>query len=396
MAIDQKKAISPLVQWSEKLGSVDAILRALPNAPLKIRTELLQLALANPGIEAQYEELQNKYPDSNVAEEWAMEKFIKSKGFIIGCPPLPVIKAETQLASPVALNTSPLFLLANRTQERKYRKNALLVDLPSIKVRCSGEELRRDEFDYFLELVDLSSKSYGHSFRVSLPELLRRTGRVDGGSMRKVLMESLLRMCQTAVRIEKHYMLTQTTEEIYHYDFHLIDSVTYSSIRKPPETEEIPSTEVLIRLNPKIVKFFENSQYALLNREYRNSIKPPLAKLIYDIIKTEKSGSQLIRLDRIAKICCLKNDSQTYRKLKFRIKSALSYLVETHFLSEAWVSSNPKDVSDTRFVVVVSEKRSSNFSWLDLPGERIVMTESGQINITKTPQTRAKSQVSLL
>jgi len=346
-------------EWTKRLGSKEAVIKALKGAPLSIKTTLLSFALENPEAYKCYEKLRKAYPNSDFAEFYAMREFVESPAFIIGHPQLPP-KPTGLLASPISFNTGLLFIASNNKIERRYRKNEIVVDTPTIQVLCTGEELRRDEYDYYLELIEQSKNGYGEYLEVNIGEFLKNAGKPTGGDNRRRMIESLERMYNTSVTIK--LLEKQGEKEIATYHkFHLIEELSYQGMRSlyTGESEKIGKT-VRVRMNTKTIKLFGRSQYALLDRDKRNSIKSQTAKLIYDMIGAEKKQPyQVLRLERLAKACGvnLNANSHIMRQFKARIRAALIELLNLKLLQEVRIPTGHKSTNDTKVLVALPGKR---------------------------------------
>lgn len=229
---------------------------------------------------------------------------------------------------PNAFARSALFNVANaRKGARDNLKRKQIAAVRGISIQYTGEELRQDDEDVFLQIVHIARiQELGTEVHFTAYSLLTELGWTKNSGSYKRLIDCLdrLKASSLAVTVE----LPHGARENY----------TGSLIRSFAWREsggEVPMRHWRVLLEKEIIALFSPASYSRLDWQLRLKL-PPLAKWLHSFYITHKNPYpykvetlHILTGSEIAEI----------RKFRYRLKAALELLVERGVLARAWIDA---------------------------------------------------------
>ncbi|OGT39929.1 MAG: hypothetical protein A3E81_02080 [Gammaproteobacteria bacterium RIFCSPHIGHO2_12_FULL_36_30] len=163
---------------------------------------------------------------------------------------------------------SSLFTIANHNSERTYLKNKKISSFLSTDIIYTGEELRQDDEDVWLQLIYLASQSQENEITFKPYTFLSQIGWAQRTQYRDRLKASLTRM-------------SATTLEIYNHNFE--KGLGFSLVRKFEwYSDDKQLSHWKVWLEPEVVKLYSElgKMYSKIHWDQRKQLKP-LAKWLH-------------------------------------------------------------------------------------------------------------------
>lgn len=223
---------------------------------------------------------------------------------------------------PNALARCALFTAGSKKDERAVFRDEPIVSLQSITILYSGDELRQDDQDVFLQLVHLAR---------GLP--LGSKIEITGNAVLKVLgwgrsVRDYVRLRASLKRLKKANVEVSGAD---HRGFigSLLMTLAWEGEDESAANGEGTSTHWTISIDPKIIALFGSDAYTLIDWETRLKLTP-LAKWLHSFYITHREPLPY-KVETLHKLC----GSRTRLLKHFRasLKSALEELREVGFLS---------------------------------------------------------------
>lgn len=239
-------------------------------------------------------------------------------------PPLPATAKVLQLpiwpeerrGVPNDLVRSALFTVGNHRKKREYRKNYLIAALGDISIVYTGEELRQDDEDVFLQLVHLARLSpLGHTIEFTAHAMMKSLAWSTDGRAYERLKDCISRLSATGIEVRNE---TRGYSGSLVRDFAWQDMSGNSSRRWK------------VRLEPRIIALFGKVAYTSIDWEQRLQLGY-LAKWLHSFYYTHANPYPM-KAATLRKLC----GSATRDLSKFRqlLRSALDELIAVGFLSD--------------------------------------------------------------
>jgi len=238
---------------------------------------------------------------------------------------------------PNAIARSALFNVASlRKGERKHYKQRDIAALGGICITYTGEELRQDDEDVFLQILHLARthdlgtevEFTGHSLMTSLMWSLNSPSK-------KRLVDCLHRLTATslAISVTGRDGLREGYAGSLVRSFSWKDESTGKALRK-----------WVVLLEPKIAALFDPACYSRLDWELRLAL-PPLAKFMHTFYHTHAMPFpyKVENLHRLTD-----SDAKSMRHFREDLKKALGLLVERGFLLTAVIDARTDTVQVVR------------------------------------------------
>lgn len=230
---------------------------------------------------------------------------------------------------PNELVRTSLFNARNRNIKRTYYKNQPLFTASSdIKVSMTGEELRQDDQDVWLQIYHLARKlSNGKEYiEISPYALLKALDWATGKSEYVRLKSHLVRMQASAVVMDSNRVNKQFPE-------HKDRGLTFSLIRKfqyedDPNNEERSIWKIWIE--PEMKKLFGDVHYTKIDWDQRKQLTE-LAKWLHSFYASHAKPHAL-KVVTIMSACG--SACKTVHHFKETLESALDQLVKIQFLKK--------------------------------------------------------------
>jgi hypothetical protein len=246
---------------------------------------------------------------------------------------------EQSRAIPNALARSALFNVANvRKGARGHFKRATIAALKGITIDYSGEELRQDDEDAYLQILHCARvQDLGTEVRFTAHSMLTELGWTKNSASYKRLVDCLDRLKATSIAVTVDL---PTGRENY-------TGSLIRSFRWREERGDAPMREWCILLEPEIVALFQPSSYSRVDWKLRLTL-PPLAKWLHSFFHTHKNCFPL-KVETLHRLTG--SDVKELRKFRYKLKLALQLLVDKGFFRSAQI--------DPRTDLVVVERNLS-------------------------------------
>lgn len=223
---------------------------------------------------------------------------------------------------PNALVRGALFTVGNCRHHRAYRKNMVIAVLGSTEINYTGEELRQDDEDVFLQIVHLARLSpLGTEVEFTGHSLLKALEWPTNSRSYNRLRDTITRLSATGLEVRS---------ETHGYSGSLIRDFLWK------EPDGRCSRVWKVRLEPRIVALFGHMIYTQVDWSQRLRLGN-LAKWLHSFYYTHANPFPL-KVETIHRLC----GSSTRSLPKFRqlLKRALDELIEVGFF-ESWKLDNP-------------------------------------------------------
>jgi hypothetical protein len=226
---------------------------------------------------------------------------------------------------------SNLFTARHNNQPRTYRQKESIAVYGSGSITYTGQELRQNDEDMYLVLVDLVKRRYGFmpesqwpagdSFRVEFTpkELIAALGITKSATTYALLQTTMTRLQGASLTIE-------STAENAGVD--TSSGVSLSMLPSFGWKKRGGSESYWADIPKTLFALFARSHFTALHWEQRCKLNGGLAKWLHSFYSTHREPFNLT-LDTIMLLCGLSSER---RNLKIKVKKALDELKEINFL----------------------------------------------------------------
>lgn len=224
---------------------------------------------------------------------------------------------------PNALARSALFNVANiRKGARKNLKRVEIAAVKGITITYTGEELRQDDEDAFLQLVHICRiQELGTEVRFTAHALLTELGWTKNSASYKRLVDCLDRLKASSLAVTVDVGIGKVN-----YTGSLI-----RSFRWRQDGNNAPMREWTVLLEKEIIALFQPSSYSRVDWKLRLTL-PPLAKWLHSFFHTHAQPFPY----KVATLHTLTgSEVSELRKFRYKLRIALDLLVERGFLKTA-------------------------------------------------------------
>lgn len=222
---------------------------------------------------------------------------------------------------PNALVRGALFTVGNCRHQRLYRKNTVIAVLGDAEINYTGEELRQDDEDVFLQLVHFARLSpLGTEMEFTGHSLLKTLGWPTNSRSYDRLRNTITRLSATGLEVRG---------ESHGYSGSLIRDFLWK------EPDGRCSRVWKVRLEPRIVALFGHMIYTQLDWNQRLRLGN-LAKWLHSFYYTHANPFPL-KVETIHRLCG--SSTQSLPKFRQLLKRALDELIEVGFF-ECWELDN--------------------------------------------------------
>lgn len=233
---------------------------------------------------------------------------------------------ERVRALPNSMARCALFTSADKRKERRQYMQATLVSLEDMEVQYTGQELRQDDQDVWLQIVHIArAQRVGAWVETTGNKLLTALEWGRGKDRYQRLKQSIRRMTEATIWIV-------TPGQSVGMNRRLIENVIWD------EADEEGGSAWRIRLDHRIADLFAPQDRSLVEWSLRLKLTP-LAKWLHSFYSTHREPYPY-RVETLYKLC----GSTAARLSHFRedLKRALDKLVEAEFL-QAWEHDSRSD-----------------------------------------------------
>lgn len=238
---------------------------------------------------------------------------------------------------PNSIARSALFNVSSlRKGERKHYRQREVAALGGISISYTGEELRQDDEDVFLQILHLARTQdlgtevgfTGHSLMTSLMWTIN-------AQSKQRLTACLYRLMATALAIT----VTDRTGSRECYAGSLIRSFNWRD-----EATGKPFRKWTVRLEPEIAALFDPASYSRLDWELRMQL-PPLAKFLHTFYHTHQLPFP-IKVETLHRLT--DSDMKELRHFRAELKKALTLLTTKGFFLTAGINAHTDTVQVAR------------------------------------------------
>jgi len=244
---------------------------------------------------------------------------------------------------PNALARSALFNVANQRGEREFFKKRRIAALQGIEISYTGEELRQDDEDVFLQILHQARVvENGTIVRFTGYKMLTELHWDKGGRGYKRLVDSIDRLKASAISIT-----VEAPDLRQNYTGSLI-----RSFRWKEADSESPLREWEVLLEKEITSLFSPNAYTRLDWNTRLRLAP-MAKWLHSFYHTHRTPYPF-KVETLKEL--MGSRVKELRQFRYMLRSALKDLVDCGFLQTAKV--------DARLDLVVIERPNPHFQKL--------------------------------
>jgi len=230
--------------------------------------------------------------------------------------------AERERGLPNALARSALFTAANRSIARGQYKHHKIAALKGIEIFYSGEELRQDDEDVFLQIVHLARQQpLGEVVEFSGYSLLKELGWPTSMASYQRLRDCINRLSTTTMTVKVDTPEAGRTEK--GFGGSLIRKFAWET-----DAARGSSQRWQVWLEREIIYLFDNNTFTRIDWEQRLRL-PPLAKWLHQFYFTHADPFGM-KVETIRGLCGSR--IAVLSKFRYKLKEALDLLVEAAFL----------------------------------------------------------------
>lgn len=352
---EKKKSIaSQRVTTSEKVANSHVVAEVEPQASIGTRqssigTRALSLETRAPEVAATDASADTLSSFSYFPQPMATRPRIRSSDVPAAQSMLPLWANDVR-GLPNAMARSALFNVAgHRAGKRELLKQKPIEALSGIAMTYTGEELRQDDEDVFLQLLHIGrSQDLGTVVRFTGYAMIKDLGWDNSSKGYQRLIECISRLKATSLELK---VADPTAEDgIVGYGGGLIDKFHYRDVKSGS-----PMREWEILLDAKIVALFTPNSYSRLDWNTRLRLKP-MAKWLHSFYHTHQNPFPM----KVATFHSLMGSkAKQLRQFRASLKESLQELVDCGFLDSAAV--------DQRLDMVVVERKgqaATRLNWL--------------------------------
>lgn len=235
---------------------------------------------------------------------------------------------EEMRGLPNAFARSALFTVANaRKGARDNFKRKLIASVNGVTITYTGEELRQDDEDVFLQILHISRfHELGTYVQFTAYAMLRELGWTTNSASYKRLIDCLDRLKASSVTVTLD--LPSGTQRGY-------AGSLIRAFRWKQEGADDPMRQWQILLEKEIVSLFGPTDYSRL--EWRTRLQlPPIAKWLHSFYYTHREPLpySVTRLKELTG-----SEIKELYQFRYKLKKALELLVEKQFFLTAHIDA---------------------------------------------------------
>lgn len=241
----------------------------------------------------------------------------KPKAKVIQLP----IWTEIERAIPNHLARSSLFAPIARGR-RKVHRGTVLVSRSDAVIEYWGDQLDEAQADVWMQAIHVARQApLGEPVTINRAAFLRAIGRDTGKWQYEWLLRTMKTLTVSAIMIEvrKNGKARLKVENL-----NLLDSFSLD------ETTE----EYTLKINPKWIALYENSEFALIdwNKRFQIENRIDLAKRLQRLVATSSDKVQRYSLEYLKEVCCY---DSPMRKFKEALEEAMIELERLNIIQNA-------------------------------------------------------------
>lgn len=218
---------------------------------------------------------------------------------------------------------SSLFTISNHNRQRGFLKNHAIHTFGNTHINYTGEELRQDDEDVWLQLVFLASQLQSEVIDFMPYRFLSQIGWPQRTQYREKLKSTLERMSATNVDISNKSIKA---------------GISLSLVRKFVwfnNSTNVSLKQWKVWLEPELVKLFSINQYTKVDWEQRKQLSP-LSKWLHSYYSSHAEPMP-ITIHTLKKACGSK--MKAFKHFKASLRKALQDLVKIGFLETYFINA---------------------------------------------------------
>lgn len=229
---------------------------------------------------------------------------------------------------PNALARSALFTVA-REGTRKQFKDESIASSREISLVYTGEELRQDDEDVFLQVLHLAKEQrLGENITFSANSMIEALGRTSNAASYERLNSSLKRMTGMLLQLAVHL----PDGSYVRYGGSLISEFI---VREKIDEDDNSVQYWIVSLQKTIVKLFDPQAFSLIHWPTRKTLSPT-TKWLHSYYSTHKKPFP-VKVETLRR--AMASESKATRTFRSSIKDSLNVLVENGFFLSAYIDS---------------------------------------------------------
>jgi hypothetical protein len=241
--------------------------------------------------------------------------------------------AERTRALPNPLARCALFTASGPKETRRRFARDIIASVQGVSILYTGEELRQDDQDVFLQLVHIGrAYTVGDEFMTTGGAILTALGWGRG-------KEKYARLKQSIGRLVEGTVWVSTEDGTTGFTGRLIGGLEWAD-----ETSDGVHAKWKFRLEKKVVQLFGADAFSLVDWEQRLSLSP-LEKWLHSFYVTHRSPYPY-KVETIYTLCGSK--VKQLRQFRYMLKAALENLRDVGFLESHSIDPNTDLVSVKR------------------------------------------------
>ncbi|MFW6855426.1 plasmid replication initiator TrfA [Burkholderia gladioli] len=231
--------------------------------------------------------------------------------------------SEKVRALPNALTRCALFTAGNNREERAKFEEHQIVSLQNFQVTYTGQELRQDDQDVFLQIVHLArGVPLGARIEITGNAVLKVLGWGRSGEDYKRLRASLKRLKKGDLEVREQGKRG--------FIGSLIMTLSWEGEEDDSESGEGTSTQWTMSMDPKIIALFGQEDYTLIDWQTRLKLSP-MAKWLHSFYVTHREPVPY-KVATLHKLCGSR--AKELKHFRATLKRAFEELKEVGFLAE--------------------------------------------------------------
>lgn len=231
---------------------------------------------------------------------------------------------DAHRAIPNPFARSALFTVGNPRRKRSHFEQKTIATFGDVKITYTGEELRQDDEDVFLQLLHISRVSpLGDEIAFTAHQMLKALGWPTNKPAYERLRRTINRLSATGVTISD-------PSDRYGYNGSLIRSFAWQ------EADGRSSRSWRVWLEPRIVALFGDTLYTRIIWQHRKELRSAIAKWLLNLYSSHASPYPM----KVATIHRYSGSTASQMSgFRRELKRALGELVDIGFLKSFEVDS---------------------------------------------------------
>ena len=225
---------------------------------------------------------------------------------------------------PNALARSALFTVSRNGERKKYR-DEVIASTGDISIVYTGEELRQDDEDVFLQVVNIAKAQHlGENINFTAYSMVTQLGWSKHSVSYARLKESIGRMVSGTIELT----VSLPDNAKLRYAGHLISSFVHLE-----KTTDVQLSQWSVSLQKNMTKMFAPHAFSLIHWPTRRSMSPT-TKWLHSYFSTHKRPFP-VKLETLRRL--MASETKSFRAYKTNIKESLVVLVDLGFFLSAHV-----------------------------------------------------------